>query len=243
MWHSIELKASEANRVKCIIPVSKLIVMDDWESGEAFVGNFLSFGIGVFIQYALDFQSRGSNGVFNQLLKHGYGSQRASLHADGNPGKKAAFNLIVFGTARRIMAYVNLQSRFQRKIRQIFLEHPSIITVAAAAVGGEQKPFGLRIVKFAAQIPPSSDAFQGKLGGVRAGRKIHKTRILLDVIKTVRRGANRRKIVVDDFQRLSNGAQKRTGSLEIPDYFFFLASIEMTGSPAFSNASVFRLMI
>ena len=208
-----------------------------------FVGNFLSFGIGVFIQYALDFQPRSGNSVFNQLLKHGYGSQGASLHADGNPGKKAAFNLVVFGTTRRIMAYVNLQSRFQRKIRQIFLEHPSIITVASPTVGGEQKPFGLRILKFAAQIPPSPDAFHRKLGGVRACGKIHKPRILLDVIKTVRRGANRRKIVVDDFQRLSNRAQKRTASLEIPDYFFFLVSIETTGSPAFPNSSVFRLMI
>ena len=230
-------------REKCIIPVSKLIVMNDRESGKEFVGNFLSFGIGVFIQCALDFQSRSGNSVFNQLLKYGYGSQGASLHTDGNPGKKAAFNLIVFGAARRIMAYVNFQSGFQRKIRQILFEHSSIITVAASAVGGKQQFSGIRIIQPSAQIPPSPDAFRRKFGGVRACGKIHKTRIPLEVIKSVRRGAKRRKVVVDDLQRLSNRAQKRTGSLKIPDYFFFLVSIETTGSPAFSNSSVFRLMI
>lgn len=119
------------------------------------------------------------------------------------------------------MTYVNLKSGFQRKIRQILLEHSSIVTVTAAAVGGKQKPLGLRIIKPAAQIPPSPNAFHRKLGGVGACGEIHKARLFLDVIKSVGRGANRRKIVVDDFQRFPDRAQKRTASLEIPDYFFF----------------------
>lgn len=217
--------------------------MSDRKSGKTLVGNFLSCCIGVFIQYALDFQSRSGNSVFNQLLKDGYGSQRTSLHTDGNPGKKTAFNLIIFGATRRIMAYVNLQSGFPRKIRRILLEHPSIVPVTAATIGGKQQLFGVRIIKFTAQIPPSADALHRKPRGVRACGKVHKACILLDVIQSVRRGANRCEIVVNDFQRLSNRAQKRTGSLEITDYFFFFVSIEMTGSPAFSNASVFRLMI
>jgi hypothetical protein len=176
--------------------------MNDRESGEEFVRNFLSFGVGVFIQYALDVQSRNSNGIFNQFLKHRYGSKRTPLHADGNLGKEAAFNLIVFGTARRIMAYVNLKSGFQRKIRQMLLEHSSIVTVTAAAVGGKQKPLGLRIIQPAAQIPPSPNAFRRKLGGVGACGEIHKARLFPDVIKSVGRGANRRKIVADNFQRL-----------------------------------------
>ena len=206
--------------------------MNDGESGEEFVGNFLSFGVGVFIQYALDVQPRSGNGIFNQFLKHGYGSKGTPLHTDGNLGKEAPLNLIIFGTARRIMTYVNLQSGFQRKIRQILLEHSSIVTVTAAAVSGKQKPFGLRIIQPAAQIPPSPDAFHRKLRSVRACGKIHKPRIPLDVIKSVGRGANRRKVVVDNFQRFPDRTQKRTGSLEIPDYFFFLVSIETTGSPA-----------
>ena len=55
----------------------------------------------------------------------------------------------------------------------------------------------------------------------RACGKIHKPSIPLGVIKSVGSGANRRKIVVNDFQRLSDRAQKRTGNLKIPDYFFF----------------------
>ena len=220
---ALSLKNQRTRRGKCIIPVSKLIVVNDRESGEEFVGNFLSFGVGVFIQYALDVQPRNGNGIFNQFLKHGYGSEGTPLHTDGNLRKEAAFNLIVFGTARRIMTYVNLQSGFQRKIRQILLEHSSVVTVTAAAVSGKQKPFGLRIIKSAAQIPPSPNTFHRKLGGVRACGEIHKARLFPDVIKSVGRGANRCKIVVDNFQRFPDGAQKRTASLEIPDYFFFFS--------------------
>ena len=85
--------------------------------------------------------------MFNEFLKHGQGCQRASLHTDGNLRKKAAFNLIVLGTARRIMAYVNLKPSFQRKVRQILLEHSSIVPITAAAVSREQKLSGLRIVQ------------------------------------------------------------------------------------------------
>ena len=108
-----------------------------------FIGNLLSFQVDVLIQRALNFQTCRGESMFNQFLKYGHGSQGASLHTDGNLRKKAAFNLIVFGTARRIMAYVNLQSGFQRKVRQILLEHPSIVTVTAAAISGEQKPSGI----------------------------------------------------------------------------------------------------
>ena len=173
--------------------------MSHRKSGKALVRNPLPCYIGVFIQRTLNLQSRSGNSVFNQFLIDGYGSQGASLHTDGNPGKKTAFNLIIFGATRRIMAYVNLQSAFQRKIRQILLEHPPIVTVAAATVSGKQQPFGLRIIKFTAQIPPSADAFHRKLRGVRACGKVHKARILLDVIQSVRRGAKRCEIVVNDF--------------------------------------------
>ena len=173
-----------------IVPVSEMKVMNDRESGKAFVGNLLSFQVDVLIQYALNFQTRSGERMFNEFLKHGRGSQGASLHTDGNLRKKAAFNLIVLGTARRIMAYVNLQSGFQRKIRQILLEHPSIVTITAAAVSGKQKPFGLRIVQLAAQIPPSSQTFHGKFTSVRALSKVYEPLVILDVVESVRRGAN-----------------------------------------------------
>ena len=173
-----------------IIPVSKANVMNDRESGKAFVGNLLSFQVDVLVQQALNGQSRRGESMFNQFLKYGHGSQGASLHTDGNLRKKAAFNLIVFGTARRIMAYVNLQSAFQRKVRQILLEHPSITAVTAAAVSGKQKPFRLRVVQLTAQIPPSSQTFHGKLGSVRAQSKVYKPLVIADVVETVRRGAN-----------------------------------------------------
>ena len=165
-------------------------VMNDRESGKALVGNFLAFQVDILIQYALNFQTRRGESMFNQFLKHGRGSQGASLHTDGNLRKKAAFNLIVFGAARRIMAYVNLQSAFQRKVRQILFEHPSIIAVATAAVSGKQKPFGLGIVQLAAQIPPSSQTFHGKRRSVRAQSKVYKPLVILDVVESVRRGAN-----------------------------------------------------
>ena len=173
-----------------IIPVSKANVMNDRESGKAFVGNLLSFQVDVLVQYALNAQTRRGESVFNELLKHGHGSQGVSLHTDGNLRKKATFNLVVFGTARRIMAYVNLQSAFQRKIRQILFEHPSIVTVTAAAVSGEQKPLSMRIVQPTAQIPPSSQTFHGKFGSVRTQSKVYKPLVSLDVVKSVRRGAN-----------------------------------------------------
>ena len=165
-------------------------VMNDRESGKALVGNFLAFQVNVLIQYALNGQSRRGKSVFNELLKYGYGSQRASLHTDGNLRKKATFNLVVFGTARRIMAYVNLQSAFQRKVRQILLEHPSMIAVTAAAVSGKQNPFGLGIIQLTAQIPPSSQTFHGKLRSVRAQSKVYEPLVILDVVESVRRGAN-----------------------------------------------------
>ena len=85
-----------------IIPVSEINVMNDRQSSKAFVGNLLSFQVDVFIQYALNFQTRSGERMFNEFLKHGQGCQWASLHTDGNLRKKAAFNLIVLGTCAKI---------------------------------------------------------------------------------------------------------------------------------------------
>ena len=187
LWHRKESAIESGND---IIPVSEMNAMNDRESGKAFVGNLLSLQVDVFIQYALNFQTRSGERMFNKFLKHGQGCQGASLHTDGNLRKKAAFNLIVFGTARRIMAYVNFQSGFQRKVRQILLEHPSIVAVAAAAVSGKQKPFGMRIIQLTAQIPPSSQTFHSKFRSVRAQSKVYKALVILNVVESVRSGAN-----------------------------------------------------
>ena len=58
-----------------IIPISKTNVMNDGESGKAFVGNLLSFQVDVLIQRALNFQTRRGESMSNQFLKYGHGSQ------------------------------------------------------------------------------------------------------------------------------------------------------------------------
>ena len=73
-----------------IIPVSKANVMNDRESGKAFVGNLLSFQVDVLVQQALNGQTRRGKSMFNQFLKYGHGSHGAPLHTDGNLRKKAA---------------------------------------------------------------------------------------------------------------------------------------------------------
>ena len=86
----------------------------------------------------------------------------------------------------------------------------------------------------AAVVPPSCLAFAGKFGSVTAESKVDEAGVVVQHVDAVRRNFSKLfqfEIVIRHRTRFPAFPLLLSRILEVPDQFFFLQSIDMTGNP------------
>ena len=116
---------------------------------------------------------------------------------------------------------MDLQASFRSKVCQILFEHPSVITIAAAAVCCNQNTVCIRINILAGGIPPPANTLNSKLRCVTASTKIYKSMICPNVINSIGNRFHLRKIMAIYTQGRTGNPPNRTWILEITYDFLF----------------------
>ena len=170
--------------------------------------------------------------------------ERSSTPVHRNLREEAVLDLVPLARARRKMGDAYLQAGNVGEVLQARLPKPVATAVAAAAVGSDQEFGGIWMGLLPHVLPPAFDAGHREFCRIVIDAHAYPALVASDVVDPVRNGFA--ELLVDEIMDANTlgFAERipfRPAFLKSPTSSFFLASTEMTGSPAAKKSSACAL--
>ena len=130
------------------------------------IGDLDAFRVVIFIETALDIQPGARAGRSDQLDDDLVADQRFSAPVLRDEGEEPMFDAVPFAGAGRVMSDGNRQPGLVSEDLKFPFPQPYPSTIAATAVGGNQKPGRVGIASLSQGEPPTPDALDGESRGI-----------------------------------------------------------------------------
>ena len=208
-----------------IIPFAVKGLRHETDGGEFVIVHPSSCGILAPVQPAGDRESLRRSRAGDQPDDGLVVPQRLPAPVRRDEREQPVFHFVPFARARRKMADPNRQPRSVGQLLQLKLPQPQPISVAPAAVGGDQQLPGPGVQASALRSPPPLDRGHREGARVMVGSHIHKPAVASQIVDAVGiRARHRRtgKIMALDVLRRLLRKPLAALVLEIPDQFLLL---------------------